>query len=442
MDVLIENGLILTMDENRRVVEGSISIEGNEIEGVGNVGDKDAEKIIDAQDKIVMPGLVCACTHPYRTLLRSPFFRADSPSDFIQILQRVWWPFSEHLTDEDVYTSTLATCMEFIRSGTTFFAASHSAQGSVSKSLDSLEKAIEKAGLRAFIGFEASERKTRAAGARGMKENIRFLERRKKESSNNFRVNGMVCIEAPFTASDELLRHGKRVSSRFDVPLMISASEGKVDLYHNLERHEKRTIERLRDLGFLSSRTILSNCGNVNDDEMSIISRNDASIAHNPISNMQHAVETPDISQIKGKDIAVGLGNGGFVFDGFENMNILYNIHKFAAKNPSVISPEDALETATIGGAELFGLEDRIGSLESGKRADLIIIDTSDLFTPINRKNIFGQIINNVRGKDVETVMVGGDLVMENRNIKTLDTKRTRRKTKDTAKKLWKKIQI
>jgi len=213
-DILIKNGLILTMNRSRRVIKGSISIEGGEIKEVGNPEDERADTVIDAEGKIVMPGLICAYSHPCKILLRAAPLKIEPPADFTQVLQRVWWPLDEEVSDEDTYVSTLASSLEFIKTGVTFFAGLQSSQGSIGKSLDHVASAVEKAGLRALIGFRASERNTRAEGARGMKENVRFLENRRKKSLGESKVGGIVGLDFSFAASNELLKHGRRVANR------------------------------------------------------------------------------------------------------------------------------------------------------------------------------------------------------------------------------------
>lgn len=428
------------MDRDLRIIEGSVLIEDSEIKEIGNIEERDVDKVIDAKNKIVMPGLVCAHARPYQILLRAAPLKVETPSDFIQKLQRISWPFDESLTNEDIRISTLACCAKLIKTGFTFFAAIHSSQESIGKSLDSVASAVEKAGLRAFIGFEASERNTRAEGARGMRENIRFLENIQKEGVRDLLIRGMVGVASSFTASDELLRHGKRIANRFDVPILMSAAESGVDPYHNLENFGKRTIERFRDVGILSSNTVLANCVHVSEDELSILERTGAKVAHNPMSNMADAVGVPPVLEMRDRDISVGLGNNGYILDGFENIRTLYLLHKVNSGDPRALPPEEALKMATIEGAKLYGINNKIGSIEPGKRADIIIINPEDLPTPLQRDNVIDHIVNSIRSRDVETTIVGGDIVMKNHNIKTLEEKRAMKKTKETAKKVWKKI--
>lgn len=440
--MLIKDGLIVTMDQSRRVIKGSVAIDGSEIREVGNVEDENAEKVIDAKGKIVMPGFVCAHTKPYRILLRAAPLKIESPSDFTQVLKRAWWPLDEELSSEEIYTSALFSGLEFIKTGTTFFAGISSSQGDIGKSLDQVASAVEDSGLRAFVGFEASERHTRAQGSRGMRENIRFLENRQKKKADETRVGGIVGLGPSFTTSDELLSHGKRVANRFGVPIVAPAGETRAELYHDLKEHGKRTIERYRDVGLLSPNTVLTDCIHVNRDELSIIRKAGAKVAHNPMDNMRNAVGVANVLEMGRMEISVGLGNGGYIFDGFENVRSLYLLHKAMEEDPRVISPMGALEMATVGAAKLYGIENKIGSIEPGKRADIIIIDFSRLPTPLRRDNAVTHIVNSIRGADVEATIVGGDILMQNRNIKTLDEKRVIEKSKKVAKDIWKKLDI
>jgi len=190
----------------------------------------------------------------------------------------------------------------------------------------------------------------------------------------------------------------------------------------------------------LSSNTVLAHCVHVNDDELSMIEKTNAGVAHSPLSNMINATGVAKVLKMREMGIPVGLGNDSRMFDEFENIRTLYSIHKAMAKDPRVISSMEALEMATIRGAELYGMENRIGSIESGKKADIIIIEPSNLSTPLCRGNVADYIVNAVSSSDVETVMVGGDLLMENRSIKTLGEKRTMKKSREITKKIWKSL--
>ncbi|MFH1821144.1 MAG: amidohydrolase, partial [Methanobacteriota archaeon] len=416
VELLIKNGLVVTMDKDRRIIaDGSVAIEEGRIVSVkrGWTGRSKPDDVIDARGKIVMPGLICSHTHLYGMLLRGAPLKIDPPSDFSQILQRVWWPMDEAMTKEDAYASALISCLEFIKTGTTLFADTFSGPNAISGVLDRISAAVEQSGLRGIISFEATERHTHAEGSRGIKENERFILKARKERMH--RVQGMFSIHASFTVSDELFRYARELTSRYKVPMTIHTSEGLTDLYHNYEHFGKRTIERLRDAELLGPDVVLAHCVHVNDDELAIIKKTGAKVAHNPMSNMLNAVGAAPVTKMLSMGIPVGLGNDGYIFDGFENIRAAFLLHKLALSNPRAISPMEALEMATVRGAKLYGLENELGSIEPGKLADIIIIDPKRAPTPVYPESVIGHIVNSVDGCDVETVIVGGNILMRER---------------------------
>jgi putative selenium metabolism protein SsnA len=442
VDLLIKNGLIVTMDKDRRIIaDGSIAVEDGRIVSVKRGKAKTRskpEEVIDARGKIVMPGLVCSHTHLYGMLLRGAPLKIEPPTDFSQILQRVWWPMDEAMTKEDAYASALISCLEFIKTGTTMFADTFSGPNAVTGVLDRIAAAVGQSGMRGIIAFEATERHTHAEGAKGTKENERFIRKVKKERMH--RVRGMFSIHASFTVSDELIHYVRELASRYKVPITIHTSEGLVDVYHSLERFGKRTIERLNDEGLLAQDVVLAHCVQVNDDELAILKKTGAKVAHNPMSNMLNAAGVAPVVKMLLMGIPVGLGNDGYIFDGFENLRAAFLLHKVALRDPRVISPIQALEMATIRGAELYGLGNELGSIESGKLADIIIIDPAIAPTPVRSESVVGHIVNTIDGDDVETVVVGGKIVMRERKMQTLDEADAVKAARKSAEKLWQKL--
>ncbi|MEA1905263.1 MAG: amidohydrolase family protein [Candidatus Hadarchaeota archaeon] len=440
IDLLVKNGLIVTMDKNRRIYKkGSVAIEDGRIKTVGRIKEKGKpDEIIDARGKIIMPGLICSHTHMYGMLLRGAPLKIEPPTDFHQILERVWWPMDEAMTKRDAHASALISCLEFIKTGTTFFADSYSGPRSIVGVLNRINSAVEESGLRGLISFEATERHTHAQGAKGMGESVRFIKKIKKKRRS--RVGGMVSIHASFTVSDELLQYGRKVASQYKVPITIHTSEGLVDPYHNLERYGKRTVERLYDVGLLGPDVVLAHCVHVNDEELALIKETGAKVAHNPMSNMLNGVGVAPVIKMQIMEIPVGLGNDGYIFDGFENIRAAFLLHKVALRDPRAITPMEVLEMATVRGAELYGFEDRLGSIEEGKLGDIIIVNPSRAPTPVRAESVVGHIVNTVKGDDVETVIVGGRVLMRNRKILTLDEGEVIETSRKSAKKLWQKL--
>lgn len=437
VDLLIKNGLVITMDKNCRIIPGGfVAIEDGKIKSIGKKGrSPKADEIIDAKGKIVMPGLICSHTHLYGMLLRGAPLKIQPPTDFSQILQRIWWPMDEAMGKDDAYASALISCVEFLKTGTTLFADTFSGPNSIQGVLDKIAAAVEQTGIRGIISFEATERRSRAEGARGLKENERFIRKLKKKKTS--RVMGMICVHASFTVSDELLVYARQLATKYRVPMTIHTSEGLVDVYHNYARFGMRTVERLKEAGFLGPDVVLAHCVNVLDEELEIIQKSGAKVAHNPMSNMLNAVGVAPVLKMMKLGIQIGLGNDGYIFDGFENIRAAYLLHKVATKDPRAISPREVLEMATIKGAELYGLHDMVGSVEIGKLADIIIINPALAPTPVRHDTVLGHLVNTIDGDDVETVIVGGRVVMKDRKLQFVDEAQAVSVARRAAEKLW-----
>ncbi len=326
------------------------------------------------------------------------------------------------MTVEDAYASALVACVEFAKSGVTTFADTYSGPNSMQGILDHIARAVEQVGIRGFIAFEATERHSSDEGRKGVLENVRFAEKSKRSPAGKARP--LFSIHASFTVSDDLMKEAKRLADKYHAPITIHTSEGLGDVQHNLEHYGKRTVERLQDLGLLGPTTVLAHCVNLNEHEIDIISKTKTGVAHNPMSNMLNAVGVAPVVRMLEKNVNVGLGNDGYIFDMFENMRSTFLIHRVHHRNPNAIDAYTVLEMATINGARLYGMEKEIGSIETGKRADIIIIKPSILPTPLNATSVVAHLINTVDGDDVEHVLVGGEPIVKNKRLMTFDERR------------------
>jgi putative selenium metabolism protein SsnA len=443
VDLLIKNGVLVTMDGQRRILEDhSVAIGEGKIAEVGKTKDLQRKhtgaEVLDASGRIVMPGVVCSHSHLYGMLLRGASLKITPPSDFTQILQRVWWPVDEAMTFEDAYASALVSSVEFAKSGVTTFADTYSGPNSISGVLDHIARAVEEVGIRGFVAFEATERHSKDEGGKGVQENVRFAE--KMRSKPESKAKPLFSIHASFTVSDDLIREVKSFASKYSVPITIHTSEGLGDVHHNLENYGKRTVERLRDVGLLGPNVVLAHCVNLDENEINILAQTESGVAHNPMSNMLNAVGVAPILRMLEKKVNIGLGNDGYIFDMFENMRAAFLLHRVYHKNPNAVDPYTILEMATINGAKLYGMEKEIGSIESEKRADIVIIKPSVLPTPLNTASVVGHIINTVDGDDVEQVLVDGKPIVKNRQLTTIDEEKAQSTSQTAAAKLWERL--
>ena len=441
--ILVKDGIVVTMDPSHRILsDHSIIIEDGKFRAIGKTNeitrDWKADEVIDASGAIVMPGLICSHTHLYGMLLPGAKLNIPAPSDFTQILQRVWWPVDENLTLDDAYASALVGCLEFLKTGTTTFADTYSGPNSIEGVLDRIAKAVDEVGIRGLVAFEATERHSKEEGERGVQENVRFAIRMKQELRS--KAMPLFSLHASFTVTDELIQSVRELASKYSVPITIHTSEGLGDLQHNIERYGKRTVERLRDVGLLAPDVVLAHCVHVNDNDLDIIAKFGSKVAHNPMSNMLNAVGTAPVSHMLRRGISVGLGNDGYIFDGFENMRAAYLVHRLVSRDPNAIDAYTILEMATIRGAELYGVAEQLGSIELGKKADLIVIKPDVLPTPLNQDSVIGHLINSITGHDVRTTIVDGNIVMKDRRVFTVNEEKTQKHAQDAAAGLWQRL--
>ena len=437
-ELLIQNGLVVTGDERGNIYEtGQIRISDGIITSVG-LDDKyaTAEQTIDASGCVIIPGLITAHTHLYGILLRGASLNIEPPTDFAQVLQRVWWPVDEAMTVEDAYASALSASADMLRNGSTLYADTYSGPNSIEGSLEAIARATREIGMRGIIAFEITERHNPEEAKKGLREGIQFIKSVKQDKL----ISGMMSIHASFTVGDDIVIKTAKEANKLDVPITVHTSEGLVDLYHNLEHSGERTVERLDRLGVLGPKTVLAHCVHVNEDEMDLIAKSGSSVAHNPMSNMLNAVGVSPVPSMLERGITVGLGNDGWIYDPFENMRCALTVHRLASGNPSAIGPEQIFKMATLDGARCYNLEDEIGSLEKGKAADIVILNGKDIPTPLTKESVIGHLLNSFRGSDVRDVFVGGVHVVKDHQLKLVSNEHVAEVSRESARGLWDRL--
>ncbi|MHA3963319.1 MAG: amidohydrolase family protein [Candidatus Thorarchaeota archaeon SMTZ1-45] len=434
-ELLIKNGMIVTGDKRETIIpEGYVRIHGERISEISEGEAKfSADTVIDATGCVIIPGLITAHTHLYGILLRGASLNIKPPTDFVQVLQRVWWPVDEALTQEDAYASALSAGADMLRNGSTFFADTYSGPNSIEGSLTEIARGSKEIGIRGVLAFEMTERNNPDEAHRGFQEGIRFIESYK----NDELVSGMISLHASFTVGDEIVARAVEQAKQLDVPITVHTSEGLVDLYHNLEASGERTVERLDRLEVLGPKTVLAHCVHVNDHELDLIAKRRASVAHNPMSNMLNAVGVAPVPAMLSKGITVGLGNDGWIYDPFENMRCALTVHRLASGNPSIIGSDEIFRMATIEGAHCYGLGNELGSIEKRKLADIVILDGSRAPTPITPTSIIGHLVNTFSGRDVRDVIVNGRVVVKDRLLTQTTDAHVLEVSRKSAENLW-----
>ncbi len=372
-----------------------------------------ARETIDASGCIVMPGLVNVHTHLAMTCFRG--LADDLP--LLTWLNDHIFPVEAKFVDRRmVHAGALLGIAEMLLSGTTTFCDGYFFEGEVGRA--AIEAGIRGIIAQGFIDFGAPDQMAHSEKALIAR---RFVERWKNRSP--LIAPALVC-HSPYTCSSETLRCVKAAANRLGVPFQVHLSESREEVDLLRSRYGKKPLEHLHELGILDENTIAAHCIWLDPSEISLIAENAVKVAHDPESNMKLGAGVAPVTEMLRRGIDVGLGTDGCAsnndLDLFGEMRMVANLHKVFTGDPTAMKAEKVVELATIGGARVLGMEDRIGTVTPGKEADLIIVDMNKPhLTPLYHP--FSHLVYAACGADVKTSIVGGKIVMKNRRLLQMD---------------------
>jgi len=417
------------MDDKQPLIEkGFLAIKDKCIVAVGKKTKSSslikAEETINGVGKVAMPGLINCHTHVAMTLFRG--VAEDKPFD--TWLRKTIWPLEAKLKPTHVFDGTLLGCLEMIKSGTTCFVDMYFHE-------DMVAKAVEKAGLRAVLSEGIIEAGDSARGEKMLKASVNIAKRFNGYADG--RVTARLGPHALYSCSPNMLRRVREAAIGLKVGVHMHLAES-LDMVESLKsKYGLNEIELLEKIGFLNDLDILAaHCIYLNDDEMNILARHNVKVAYNPVANMKLGMDAAKVVHLLKLGITVGLGTDGPAsnnsLDMFETMKVAALFQKSSYHNPTILPTETVLRMATLDGARALGLEKQVGSLEVGKRADIILLDfEKPHLTP--RHNLYANIVYSARGSDVDTVIVNGKILMEKRKVRTLKEKEVMEKAQRTA---------
>ncbi len=416
VDLLIVGGTVVTMDGERRIIENSaVGIVDGKIELVverRSAAGVRAKRTINAAGKVIIPGLINTHTHVPMTLFRG----ISDDLDLNDWLTKYIFPAEAKNVDEQfVRAGTRLGLAEMIRGGTTTYCDMYYFE-------DAIAEETKKAGVRGVLGetiiqFPVADNKTPA-------EAIAYTERFIKRWQNDPLIVPAAAPHAPYTVSTADLQKIREQSDRLKSLVVTHVAETKKERDDILAQYGKTPVEYLDSIGFLSDRTIAAHSVWLTDNEIDIYKRVGVGSAHCPQSNMKLASGVAPVPAMLSKDVAVGLGTDGAAsnndLDMWEEMDSAAKLHKLISNDPKTLPAEQAFEMATIRGARALHLEKLIGSIEPGKRADIVIVDFDSLNqTPFY--NIYSHLVYATKAADVRTVIINGRIVMQDRRLLTLD---------------------
>ena len=417
-DLLITGRYVYLQDSDKTIIEnGGVAVQGDTIIETGP-GDTLREKYPDAEliaeeHGLVMPGLVNTHTHAAMACFRG--LADDLP--LMQWLQEYIFPVEAKLNSEMVYQSTLLSIAEMIKSGTTSFCDMYLFAKDVAQ-------ATAGTGMRAWIGEVLYDFPSPNYGE--LESGFTYVDELFAMYANHPLINITVDPHAVYTCSPDLLKKLKKTAEKHDALYVIHLSETDDEVKGALERFGVTPVMHLENLGLLDSKVVADHCVVLNEQEIDLLAKRGVKVAHCPESNMKLASGVAPVPEMLEAGIAVGLGTDGSAsnndVDMFGEMNSGAKLHKAHRLDPTVMTAVETLEMATIGGARVLAADNEIGSLEPGKKADLIVLDLNQPhLTPLY--NIPSHLVYAARGADVIHSIINGKVVMRNRELKTIDEK-------------------
>ncbi len=417
VDLLIAGGTVVTMDEKGTLLEnGAIAVSGDKILSIGPTAGMQsrfhAKRTIAAKGRLILPGLINTHNHAAMTLLRG--IADDLP--LMEWLQQYIFPVEAgHVDAEFVRWGTLLACAEMIRTGTTTFADMYYFE-------DKVAEAAKLAGMRVLAGetildFPAPDHKTTASALAWTES---FLQR----WQNDPLVHPSIAPHAVYTVSPEHLKACTALAAKYQAPLQIHISETRDEQRQIQERYKTSPTRHMESLGILNRQVIAAHCVWVDEEDMALLKKRDVGVAHNPESNMKLGSGVAPIARMLQLGLHVGLGTDGPASNNdlnlWDTIDLTGKLQKLHLSDPSVLPAEQVVRMATISGARALHMEDQIGSLEVGKKADIILLETGRPHL-LPRYNIYSHLANVYEGSDVSTTIIGGKVVYENGRILTLD---------------------
>lgn len=411
MNILIKNCNLISMDCNRDKIDYNIDIllKNNKIEKIGsNLPSTNDLKVIDATGKYVLPGFINTHSHIGMSIFRES---VDGYTTQDWLTEKIW-PIEDKLTPDDVYKSSLLSCIEMIKTGTTTVNDQYFFQ-------ESIAKAVIESGIRCEL-----TRTIMDVGGNG-DERLKELENFIKEYNNkyeNLYIN--VGIHGLYTTSEQCVEKAISLAQKYGLNIhmhYLENSKEEQDIIQN--QNGKKPFEVVRS-NFKNTNSIFAHCVKLKDDDFKVLSDYNIKVAHCPVSNLKLACGIADIPKMMENNIIVSLGTdgqgSGCNLDMFDTMKFTGLLQKGINENPKLLPAYEILKMATINGAKALNKENILGSIGEGKLADLIILDLDEVvLQPIN--DIFSDIVYNAKGTNVITTIVGGNILMENRKLVNLN---------------------
>jgi 5-methylthioadenosine/S-adenosylhomocysteine deaminase len=430
-DLLISDGTVVTMDGAHTIyVDGSIVVKGDTIIAVGPRGDIEtkyvAAQTIDAKGKLVLPGFINGHTHVPMTLFRGLH---DDVTLNDWLYKYIFPAEAKNVNEEFVRWGTRLAAAEQIRGGVTTFADMYYFE-------DDVAEETKAAGMRGvlgetFIDFPAPDNKSNA-------EMLAYTERFLKKWQGDPLIHAAVAPHSMYTCSQKTLQDASALARKYHAPILIHVAEMKKERDDSEKQHGMSPVHYLDKVGVLGPDVVAAHCIFVDESDWKTLAQRQVGCVHNPSSNMMLASGVSPVAEMRSAGVAVGLGTDGPAgsnndLDLMEEMDLTAKLAKITHMDPLAMNARAVVQMATIDGAKALHLEKEIGSLEAGKKADLILIGLDEP-NAVPVFDIYAQLAYALKGSDVESVVIGGKVVMRDRHLLTVNEEEALAKAREYRK--------
>lgn len=423
--LLIKNCTLISMDEKREKIEEKmdILIKDNKISRIGkNLQVEENVKVINANGKVAMPGLINTHSHISMSVFRETV-DGYKTQDW---LEKEIWPREDKLTAEDIYWATKLSCIEMIKTGSTTVNDMYFFTDEIIKA--ALESGIRLQTTRTLMGYDKNDE--------SRIDELKELLNKYKEETISFNVG----IHGLYTSNEEYVKKCVEFAEEVNLPIHIHFCENLQEREDIKREYNVETPSEVIERDFKNIHNILAHCVKLEDKDLEMLSKTNSNIAHCPVSNLKLGCGIAPINKMIEKGINVSLGTdgqgSGSNLDMFETMKYTALLQKGINENPELLDAYEVLKMATINGAKALKLDEKIGTISENKEADIILVDLSEVMTqPVN--NIFAEIVYNVKGNNVDTTIINGKVLMENKKI-NIDEQETIEKCKNIIERISK----
>ena len=437
--ILVGNGRVVTRDsKNPYYRDGAVVIDGDIILETGDFSgmkDKYPEaEFVDAGGGVIMPGFINAHTHIYSGLARGLAIEGNNPTNFLEVLEGMWWNIDRHLTLDGTRASAYATVLDCIRDGVTTIFDHHASFAQIPGSLFAIKDVCRELGIRACLCYEVSDRDGEEKRDQSIRENAEFARWAAKEDDDMIRA--MFGGHALFTISDKTFEKMAEANDGL-TGFHIHVSEGMNDVYDSLRNYGCKPVNRLLAHGILGEKTLLGHCIHVSPSEMDVIKETGTMVVNNPESNMGNAVGCAPVLQMMKKGILVGMGTDAYTHDMLESLKVFLIIQRHNACLPNVAWGE-AMQMLFANNAAIAAKYFRkpLGVLSPGAAADVIVMDYKP-FTPFSEENVDGHMLFGMMGRSCRTTIINGRVLYKDREFVGIDEDKINAWTLEQSRKLW-----